>query len=297
MSKTLIDPALYSALINSEFIANTNILNPAFGLVAKGSAPQIADGGNFFTWRFRNSLSGDMSVITESTDLESGASQINEYSQKGVVLRRGKSWKEAGVNMAITGSNDAAQVLGLQLSQFMASKYLTSISKSVKGAFSAAGFSDFVVNNVAEGDLDYNMIIDIKADKFPNRPDFAKILVVHPKIAAQLRKQGIKDFANADNLVQNYLTTNTLPNINGVALVENAIMCESYTSGEDTIYPSYLMAPGSLLIDFQKNLTVENEYHSMVGGGTNYYTAYAYIWFHYLELLGRFPQLTQQIQI
>lgn len=276
MAKTLIDPMLYSTLINGEFVANTNILNPAFGLVAKGTAPQIMDGGNFFTWRFRNSLTGDMSVITESTNLESGAAQINEYSQKGVVLRRGKSWKETGVDIAITGSNDAAQILGLQLSQFMNAKYLTSVSKAVRGAFNAAGFSDFVVDNIAEGDLDYNMIIDIKADKFPSRPDWAKILVVHPKVAAQLRKQGVKDFANADNLVQQYLTTNTLPNINGVALIENAIMCESYTSGVDTIYPSYLMAPGSLLLDFQKNLAVETEYKSMIGGGTNFYTAYAY---------------------
>lgn len=179
-----------SAFLNSGALAATDALVPTEGF-------QINLPGF-------NGLSGEADVLDDSNPLV--ADKINSHNQVAPILERGKAWAAHDLITLRTGM-DPLQAAAGQIGSFWARNYDAIGLDVAMAAADGIDSSGDVVNDIsaetgAASNISAEAVIDTQnlAGEYAGEYD---VIVMHPDVRAQLRKDDLTDFLpDSENVLQ-----------------------------------------------------------------------------------------------
>lgn len=254
MAQVIIPNNLFSPLVFDELNLNDVILNPSMGVTAIGGNSNYMKGGEIFTWRLSENLGTDWAdIIDETTEVT--AEYLDQLAIKGISLEVGKGWAESEHNKVLIGGDTINPEIARNLAKAVNAGVQSKLVSAIKGAFAAASASDFIVDvsGTGSGILTDNGLVDIKADKYPNKQDmYLQTLIVHSKVYANLKKTWKMEYLNTQSGAE-VAQTQGIPNLFGLKVIQSDNLCTPIIADGVTKYPSYLCAPGAFMVDFTRD--------------------------------------------
>jgi hypothetical protein len=216
---------------------------------------------------------GDDEVITSSTTLSPSA--LEDYSELAPIVRRGKAVAVTDVEIQERGV-DPLTLLAPQIAQRNLKQMQKVLKAVIDGVFAGplATSHTYDISGAADPKIDAGPIEDALQTILGEVGSNFNAMIMHSKVAADLKKKGLTYTAFAPTYTDGLITNGEILTYWGKKIIVNDTICAPF--GTQPKYPTYLIAGTPFYIGWQKELTINNQFNPAVGGGRNEIYWYAH---------------------
>ncbi|MCX7909593.1 MAG: major capsid protein [Ignavibacteria bacterium] len=218
---------------------------------------------------------GDDERITSSTTLTPKA--LEDYVEIAPIIRRGNAISITDVEI-LTSGVDPLKLLAPQIAQYNIRQIQRPIKSVINGVFAVALASSHTYDNRSNGDgkIDVGPIEDAVQSVLGETADSLTGLILHSKVAADLKKKSLTNSILAPVFNDGLITTGVVLTYWGKRIIVNDTICAPFTEDGVVTYPSYLLAGTPVYVGWQKSLNIYTDFDPATGGGTNKIFWYAH---------------------
>lgn len=260
----------------AEALQNTqNIIS--LGLVQEDNTSPITKEGQYLNIPVQSPITtvSSPSDITSTTTLT--PKQAEQYQEIGVIVHKGEAYKLPGINKIETGY-DALAPVATSLTKVVIDTIQNSLVSVTKGAFGTGGvLASSHTYSPASETLDAEAIIDGVQSVYGENMNDMEFMIVHSAKYAELDKANLLAYKSAGTVGENIYYTGTIPTFLGKRVLINDTLCEPFTDGASTKYPTYIGMGQPWYLGYQRNLDVYTDFDMLTGRGTDklvWYTDY-----------------------
>lgn len=260
-----ITPNLWTPWIQEQLQATQNLIS--MGLVTVDTAAPVATSGQFMNIPIQQPLSTISNVqrITTSTTLTPTATA--DVQEIGVVVHNGDSYYMPEIAKLERGM-DGLAALAPQIVKVALDGIQTHLVSGTKGVFDATGaLASTHVYTPANNTLDVDAILYGTQDVFGENMDSMDAIIMHSLKFAEFTSANLVTYVNAGDFGQELLYKGKVPTVLGKRVLINDTLCATFTSGQETKYPTYIVKGQPWYLGYQKTLDVKFDEDILTGGG------------------------------
>lgn len=218
---------------------------------------------------------GDDVRITPTTTIT--PQNLEDYTEIAPIVRRGNGIQVSDVEIIERGV-DPLRLLAPQIAQYNLRQMQKLVKAVIDGVFASALASSHTYDNRNNGDgkIDAGPIEDAVQSVLGETAEILTGLILHSKVAADLKKKGLTYTAFAPVFSDGLITNGQIPMYWGKRIIVNDTICAPYDDNGVTTYPVYLLAGTPVYVGWQKALNIYSDFDPSTGGGLNKIFWYAH---------------------
>jgi len=211
---------------------------------------------------------GDDVRVTKTTQLT--PNELEDYAELAPILRTGNAIQVTDVEIVSKGI-DPLQALAPQIAQYNINQIQKKVKAVFVGVFASALATSHTYNasGIGDGKIDAGPIEDALQSVLGETSEGMTAMIMHSKVAADLKKKGLTYTILAPVFTDGLLTQGQIPTYWGKRIIVNDTICAPFTVDNVTYYPTYILGGQPAYVGFQKALNIYSDFDPSVGGGTN----------------------------